>query len=217
MSIGAGGMPRTVVAGGPQALMNQGQPQMQPQMPQQMQPQMPQQMQPPQMQQQPMHSSANAKTMIAAPSPFAQGGPNLPGLPPNPQMGQQMNGGMQPQPSALGASPMQKTIVAAPAPQIVNGQLVQPNGMPNGMQPHNGMQPSFPPPAGSSPNKTVMLQPSEGVVSVASMSGQSLPAAGVGQAMPQPGPEGVLTLFWIVSLVIGVAVGALAYVVVLQL
>ncbi|HET9621397.1 MAG TPA: hypothetical protein VFP84_08535, partial [Kofleriaceae bacterium] len=103
------------------------------------------------------------------------------------------------------------------------------NGMP-GMQP--GMPggpppPSFPPgmqPGGPAPNKTVMLQPSEGVVSVAMSGQQQVQPAGMSPSqsmgMPGPGPgavQGASTLFWIVSLVIGVAVGALAYVVVLQL
>jgi hypothetical protein len=46
--------------------------------------------------------------------------------------------------------------------------------------------------------------------------GQAVQPAGTG-VMPSGGPQGATTLFWIVSLVIGVAVGALAYVIVLQL
>jgi hypothetical protein len=70
-------------------------------------------------------------------------------------------------------------------------------------------------PAASGPNKTVMLQASEGVISVAA-TGHSVQPAGMG---PGAGAieQGASTLFWIVSLVIGVAVGALAYVIVLQL
>jgi hypothetical protein len=56
-----------------------------------------------------------------------------------------------------------------------------------------------------------MLQPSEGVISVA-RTGQAVQPAGTGATQ-----QGASTLFWIVSLVIGVAVGALAYVIVLQL
>jgi hypothetical protein len=63
---------------------------------------------------------------------------------------------------------------------------------------------------GAGPNKTVMLKPSEGVVSVA-RTGQAVQPVGVGAV-----EQGATTLFWIVSLVIGVAVGALAYVIVLQ-
>jgi hypothetical protein len=51
-------------------------------------------------------------------------------------------------------------------------------------------------------NKTVMLQSSEGVVSIAR-----------GQVAP---PTGASTAFWIVSLLVGVALGVLAYVIVLQ-
>ena len=81
--------------------------------------------------------------------------------------------------------------------------------MPPGYPPMPQMPPGGA--AASGPNKTVMLQPSEGVVSVA-RTGQAVQPAGTG-AMQQ----GASTLFWIVSLVIGVAVGALAYVIVLQL
>ena len=222
MSIGAGGMPKTMIAGGPPPGM--------PQQPQNMQPQnmqppgMPQNMQPPMpqgglAQQQPMQSSAGAKTMIAQPSPFAQGQmpmgmqPNQ--MPPN-QMppGPGMQGGLQQpaQPGFIQASAGQKTIVAGMAPPILNGQMMQPGQNPYG----NPMQTGYPPPGpqgqgAPGPNKTVMLQPSEGVVSVA-RSGHAVPAVG-----NSPAPQGATTLFWIVSLVIGVAVGALGYVIVLQL
>jgi len=88
-------------------------------------------------------------------------------------------------------------------------------GMPPGMQ-QPGMQPpgigpgGYPQAPQGGPNKTVMLQPSEGVVSVAR----------TGQASSRPAPamihQGASTLFWVVSLIIGVAVGALAYSFVLQ-
>ncbi|HEU4731088.1 MAG TPA: protein kinase [Kofleriaceae bacterium] len=227
MSIGAGGMPKTMFAGGPpqagqapqgpQMPMG-GPPQnMHPQMPMGGPPQMPMggpQMPmggPPQMPmgghpQMPMGGPPQAaspmqKTMIAQPSPFAQGGPPQGGMP---------HGGMQ-APSAGGfahASPMQKTIIAGLAPPMM-GQPGPPMGAP--MAP-----PGYPPmpqgaAAASGPNKTVMLQPSEGVVSVA-RTGQPVQPAGTGAIQ-----QGASTLFWIVSLVIGVAVGALAYVIVLQL
>ena len=51
-------------------------------------------------------------------------------------------------------------------------------------------------------NKTVMLQSSEGVVSIAR-----------GQVAA---PTGASTAFWIVSLLVGVGLGVLAYVIVLQ-
>lgn len=53
-------------------------------------------------------------------------------------------------------------------------------------------------------NKTVLLQPSDGIVSVAQLGGASIPSA-------QPLPQGASTLFWIVSLLIGIAVGVGAY------
>jgi hypothetical protein len=86
--------------------------------------------------------------------------------------------------------------------------------MPGGPPP-----PNFPTgPGGQAPNKTVMLQPSEGVVSVAASGHAVQPAGMPGQSLGAPPvAQGASTLFWIVSLVIGVAVGALAYVVVLQL
>ena len=126
---------------------------------------------------------------------------------------------------------MQKTIVAGMAPPMMGGQLqgmqphgMQPHGMPQPGMPQPGMpQPGMPQPGMSpggsggyppqpqgGPNKTVMLQPSDGVVSVA-RTGQALQPAGTGMIQ-----EGATTLFWIVSLIIGIAVGALAYVIVLQ-
>ncbi len=208
VSIGGGGVPRTVVA--PMGQM------LQPgQAPQHMQPQhmQPQQMQPPQ-QQMPqgglqaqqggyMASSSAAKTMIAQVSPLVQG-------PGQPQQTQPSPGGFQQ------ANPMQKTIVAGMAPQIQGGQFMQP-GMqqPNMMQQPGMMQPQ----QGQGPQKTVLLQPTDGIISVAAAGGP------VGAQQPIAGPsgssgqvaQGASTAFWIVSLVIGVAVGALAYVIVLQM
>ena len=65
------------------------------------------------------------------------------------------------------------------------------------------------PQQGGGPNKTVLLQPSEGVVSVARTGGAVQAAGG---AMSQ----GASTLFWIVCLATGIAVGVIAYVIVLQ-
>jgi eukaryotic-like serine/threonine-protein kinase len=235
MSIGAGGMPKTMIASGPipgqpgapppgMAPPGMGLPGMSP--PGMSPPGMgppgmgPPGMGPPGMSMgggaPPMQASPQQKTMIAQPSPFAQGGPPPGGMAP---------GGMQPGAGPAGfqpASAMQKTIVAGMAPPIMGGQLMPPGpggpGGPGG--PANPMMPpGYPPmpqmpPGGtpsSGPNKTVMLQPSEGVVSVA-RTGQAVQPAGTG-----PIQQGASTLFWIVSLVIGVAVGALAYVIVLQL
>ena len=260
MSIGAGGMPKTMIAPGPppsgqapQGAQPQGAPysQGQPQYPQGGQPypqggqpypqggqpypqgqppypaqypppqhQYPQGMQPPQGMQQgglaAPHQASQQKTMIAQPSPFPQGG-----MPQGMPQGGMPQGGLQP-PNAGGfnqASAMQKTIVAGMAPPIIGGQMQMPQGQggygPQGqglMPPPSGyppMQQGGPPAVGA--NKTVMLQPSEGVVSVA-RTGQAVPLAGAGGS-----PQGASTAFWIVSLVVGVAVGALAYVIVLQL
>ena len=243
MSIGAGGMPKTMIAGGPppglpgmpppgmqppgmQGMQGMQPPGMQPPGMQGMQPPGMQGMQPPGMQGMqppgmqppgmqgmqpqgggaPMQASPQQKTMIAQPSPFAQGGMPQGGMP----QGAPGPGGFQP------ASAMQKTIVAGMAPPIMGGQLMQPGpGGPGGpmMPPGYPPMPQMPPggAASSGPNKTVMLQPSEGVVSVA-RTGQAVQPAGTGAIQ-----HGASTLFWIVSLVIGVAVGALAYVIVLQL
>ncbi|HEX3474880.1 MAG TPA: protein kinase [Kofleriaceae bacterium] len=156
----------------------------------------------------------DAKTMIAQPSPFAQGGMVPGGMP----MGGMSPGGpsapsMAPGPPAgpggyNAASPGQKTIVAGLAPAIMGGQLMQPGQMQQGYPPGPQMPHGAP---ASGPNKTVMLAPSEGVVSVA-RTGHAVPPVGGGAIQ-----QGASTLFWIVSLVIGVAVGALAYVIVLQL
>jgi hypothetical protein len=155
------------------------------------------------------------------------------------QMGQMPGMGGMPQQSGLApqgsggyqqANPMQKTIVAGMAPPIVGGQMQgMPGGMP-GMQPPGmgGMPGTMPggmmqPPGGlpgmggmqppGAPQKTVMLQPSEGVVSVARTGGALAPANTGGGMMQQ----GASTAFWIVSLLIGLAVGVLGYVIVRQL
>jgi hypothetical protein len=164
-----------------------------------------------------MRPAANdAKTMIAQVSPFAQGGmPGSPyGMQPGGQPGPAMPPGGAPGPGGYNsASPAQKTIVAGLAPQMMGGQMMQPGQMPPGYPTgYPGGSPQMPPGAPSSgPNKTVMLAPSDGVVSVA-RSGHAVPPVGGGAIQ-----HGASTLFWIVSLVIGVAVGALAYVIVLQL
>jgi len=207
MSIGAGGMPRTVVAPHPQmnvpGVPNMQHPQGQPNMQHQGQPQQPQH---PSYQQ----ASPQQKTMIAQMSPFAGGA-----MPPQQQSGlaQPPGGGFQ------AASPMQKTIVAGIAPSMPGGQMQMPGGMP-GMQP--GMQPMQPPgmqPPGMQPpggiqqpaNKTVALQSTEGIVSIA-RTGQAIQPAGTGAIQ-----QGASTLFWIMSMIIGIAIGALAYVVVRQM
>ena len=223
VAVGAGGVPRTVVAGGPPAMppqyggppgMPQGAPPHMPPMQQPMQPMQPMHGGPPQMPHGAMplggpppyggppgmpapQLGASAKTMIAQPSPF-----------------QQPQGGMAaPQPyQALGAS--QKTIVAGMSPM---GGPMMPGQMPPGMAPGQmpGMPPGMMPPPGANgaaPNKTVLLQPSEGVVSVAQRGGQALQVAAMGQIV-----QGASALYWVVCLTLGIAAGVLAYVIVLQM
>jgi serine/threonine-protein kinase len=211
VSIGGGGAPRTMIASSPQQMQ-----QMQQQYQQQQQMQQPQQSG---LAQQPQggyqQSAPQAKTMIAQ-SPFAGGqSPMQPGMMP----------GQQPTPQGgfVQAAPSQKTIVAGMAPPIMGGQLMQP-GMQPGMQPP-GMAPQGTPGGGfppqgpqSGPQKTMMLQPSEGVVSVARTGGPLAAAAPQGAMMTSAMVQsGASTLFWIVSLMTGVAVGVLAYIIVCQL
>jgi tRNA A-37 threonylcarbamoyl transferase component Bud32 len=248
MSIGAGGMPKTMIAGGGQPMMHgggmpgvpggMGQPGMHGGMQQHGMPGVPGGMGQPGMQggTMPGQGGYNAappqqKTMVAQPSPFGAGGvPPGGGMPGGMQGG--MPGGMQGQPGGgyNAAQPNQKTIVAGMAPQIPGpGQLppgmtpgmvpgmqqggmpgMQQGGMPGGMQggmpgQHGGLAPQ-----GGGPAKTVALQASEGVVSVA-RTGQPLQPAGTG-----PVSQGASALFWIVSLVVGIGLGVLAYVIVLQ-
>ncbi len=228
VSVGGGGVPRTMLAGPPGNMGMGGMGGMGGMPPQQMpmggppgygQPpgMPPQQGMPPGMPPNYAHAAPQAKTMIAQPSPFAQGGPMAQGMPqgmPGGMPGQGMPGGMpqqQQQPyQALGAA--QKTIVAGMAPPIMGGQMMpgqmpgQMPGMPQGT-PGAGFPPQQSGPSG--PNKTVLLQPSEGVVSMARTGGAVQPATG-------PIIEGASTLYWIVCLFTGIAVGVLAYVVYLQ-
>jgi eukaryotic-like serine/threonine-protein kinase len=200
VSVGGGGVPRTMIAPNLQAAMGQ-----------QMQPHMQQQ---PQAMgglaaQQPNYQAAGsqAKTMIAQPSPFAGGVPGMGvGMPQGtaPPQAQASNAG-----GFVQASPMQKTIVAGMAPQIVGGQIVGPPGQMGAMPMHQMQQPMQQPGGG---NKTVMLQPTDGIVSVARQSGA------VSQSgMRAPGSDtGATPLFWVVSLLVGIAIGVVAYVIVLQ-
>ncbi|HEY1813114.1 MAG TPA: serine/threonine-protein kinase [Kofleriaceae bacterium] len=196
VSVGGGGVPRTMIAPNMQAAMGQPPPGMH---------------QPQAMgglvAQQPNYQAAGsqAKTMIAQQSPFAGGG--MPGM----QAGTQPQQQQPQQQNFVQASPMQKTIVAMAAPQIAGGQFMQqPGTMPQGMgmQQPGMQQPGMQQPGGG--NKTVMLQPTDGIVSVAQQRG----------AMPQTGPShsdgGATPLFWAVSLIVGIAIGVVAYVIVLQ-
>jgi hypothetical protein len=158
-----------------------------------------------------VQASPMQKTMIAQPSPFAGGMPQgMPMQQPPMQQPPMQQGGF------VQASPMQKTIVAGMAPPLPVG-----SGPQNPMMPPPGMQPGYAQPPQSGPNKTVLLQPSDGVVSVA-RTGQALqPVAGMpGVMAPAPSAprvvQGATPLFWIICLIAGIAVGVLAYVIVLQ-
>jgi serine/threonine-protein kinase len=245
VAVGGGGVPRTVIA--PNAAQLQGQPVMGPPMqmqgpPQQGWPQqggMPQGA-PPMMQGAPPmmppgapnpygapqmqgpggygQAGSQAKTMIAQPSPFAGGQ-----MPPNAmqggmpgQMPPQQQSGLAPQQQYVQSSPAQKTIIGGMSPVAggMPGGMPGP-GMPGGMM-NPGMMPqgtphgTVPPGPGGGPAKTVALQSSEGVVSVARTGGAVQPAAG-------PASQGASALFWIVSLLIGIALGVGAYAIVYQL
>jgi len=118
--------------------------------------------------------------------------------PPHPQMG------LGPPPPAPGPDPM-KTMIAP-------GQ-----GMPQQMVPQQQPRPMppqmMPPPAqvhqsaGGGVQGTVLLQPSEGVVSIA-RSSSGHPAQGTG---------GVTPLFWVICIVCGVGLGVAAYYIVSSL
>ena len=89
-----------------------------------------------------------------------------------------------------------------------------PQGMPMGTSPGGAPYPGAPGgPPQAGPQKTMMLQPTEGVVSFA-QGGPAAAASGPGAA---PAAGGASTGFWIGSILAGAAVGALAYVIVLQL
>ncbi len=209
MSIGAGGMPKTMIAPPPvvQAppVAGMAPPHMQNQPPPGMQPQQAPGGSPSQGYQ---AASPVQKTMVAQVSPFAAGQP-------------QQQSGLAAGPGQFRpADANQKTMIAGQAPVLPpQGGMPQP-GLP-GMMPPGGMPPGGP---GAPPQKTVMLQPSDGLVSAAKQGGipAAVPAAPMPGAPMRSEPTGVVeqgasTLFWIVSLFIGVALGTLAYVIVLQL
>ncbi|MBK7536054.1 MAG: protein kinase [Myxococcales bacterium] len=182
------------------------------------------------------------KTMMAMPAanPFPQGGaqagypqpgaqagyPQAGGQPGYPQAGgfggsaggQSPNGAPRPAAGGAGfvASPLQKTMVAGlPPPQLTN-----PQG-----QPQQGQGPA------AGPNKTVVINPSEGVVSMAQQGGmpgmqgmQGMPGMqgmqgmqGMGarpvEAMPPPS-QGASAAYWTVCLLGGIAAGVGAYLIV---
>jgi hypothetical protein len=112
----------------------------------------------------------------------------------------------------VSAPPQQKTMIAGAAQLGIT--VPQVGGPPPGappMGPPMGM-PGAPPmgaPGAGGPAKTVMLQSSEGVVSVASTGG-SVPVAADASG-------GASTAFWIVSMLLGIGLGVLGYVIWLQM
>ena len=158
------------------------------------------------------------KTMMAMPAASIQAQSANPGYPPsnNPQ------GGPGPNPAANGArpaggaphggfvaSPLQKTMVAGiPPPQLLQQQ----------------QQPQ-PQPPGGGPAKTMMINPTDGVVSMANGGmrpgmgpGQGMPPMGMGMGMGAVEPArpagGASAAYWTVCLFIGMAAGVGAYLIV---
>ncbi len=136
------------------------------------------------------------------------------GMPP--MMPQQpAQSGMAPPPGAFQpASPMSKTIVAGMMPPQLQ-QLAQ-QQQPYPQQPQQpypmaqGTPGGFPPGQAPGPNKTVALHSSEGIVSIANRGGV-VPTVESGKPI-----GGASTAFWIVSMLVGILIGVLGYVIVLQ-
>ncbi len=167
-------------------------------------------------------AGAAQKTMIAGMAPPMMG-PPAGGPPPGPGMGGPPPGmppGMGAPPPAMPyqtAGAAQKTMIAGMAPPMMGPPMGAPGpgpgmgGPPPGMPPGPGM--GGPPPAmGGGVAKTMMIQPSEGIVSVAAKG--PLPAVGADGAVAAGGAS---TAFWIISMLVGIGVGVLGYVVMLQL
>jgi eukaryotic-like serine/threonine-protein kinase len=144
-------------------------------------------------------AGAAQKTMMAGMPPGGfPPGPGQPGGPP-------AHGGFGPpggMPPGMGGPP--------PGFGGAPGLGMPPGGMPPGMGAPMGSPPGMAPHGGGgpAPQKTMMLQDSEGIASIANR-GPLLPAEA-----PSSGASGT---FWVVSILIGVAVGALGYIVALQL
>jgi hypothetical protein len=142
----------------------------------------------------------------AEPSPYGAAQPPPYGAPQPPPYG-------APQPGPGGyvsAPPQQKTMIAGAAQLGITVPQVggPPPGGPPPMGAPMGMPGAMPGSAGG-PAKTVMLQSSEGVVSVAS-SGGSVPVAAESGG-------GASAVFWIVSMLLGIGLGVLGYVIWLQM
>jgi serine/threonine-protein kinase len=154
------------------------------------------------------------KTMFAGQAVGTPGGPQLPGGGPPPGFGAPPGApqgfGQQPgQGGYVHAQPQQKTMMANAAQMGIT--VPQAGGPPPGAPP-SGPPPGFGPAPGApggSP-KTVMLQSSEGVLSVG-QTGGTVPAATSADT-----GGGASTAFWIVSMLMGIGLGAAAYAIYLQ-
>ena len=159
---------------------------------------------------------SSAKTLFVggdAPAPvIPQGGPPPPAAEARTMMAMAPPGGYIPnlQPQASAAAP------AAPMPMVQSAPVSAP-------QPAGG---------GDAPQKTMMLDNSEGIVSFA-REGRSVPAPPVEQAPSQApvlpvsaegaavaeldaGPAGPSFLFWLVCILVGIGVGVVGYVIYLK-
>jgi serine/threonine-protein kinase len=222
VAVGAGGIPRSLIAPSLQQLATQPAPGY-------------------------VQPAPQAKTILGQPGPLGMVPTAVP-----PAQAPAVSGLAGPRQSASPtASPIQKTIVDRMAPQSVGGPPVQqgqPGMMPSqgpvmmptqgmpagplmmptqgtpgapgpgmipgpGMMPQTAPQGGLPPQAPGAPIRTVMLQPSDGVVSVARWGGTVAPLGGV-VANAVRGPS---TTYWIVCLLAGVSVGVVGYFIVLKL
>lgn len=137
------------------------------------------------------------KTMMAMPAanPMAHGGPaaQQSSFPPPGAGGP--NGAARPAGGGFVASPLQKTMVAQmPPPQL----MAQASAPPQQQQ------------QGPSPNKTVLLNPSEGVVSMAQAQGMHVSGPTASAAEPVAS-QGASAGYWAMCLLMGVALGVGAY------
>ena len=159
----------------------------------------------------PPQAPPNQRTMIAQavePPPGYAPGPPPPGYAPPPpgyaQAPPALSAAAASLPSYATASPGQKTMIAEASQTAPMAPLVpQPP-----VAAARAAAPPMPAPAAASAGKTVMLESSAGVVSVAKQGRPVQPASFVN--------TGASPIFWAVSLLTGVAVGVVAYIVYLQ-
>ena len=141
---------------------------------------------------------AAQKTMVAGMPPGGLPPPPMGGPPPGMGGPPPPMGGAGGPPPGMGPPGMRPMGMGGPPPGMnIGGGM---GGPPPGMQPMGGPQ----------PQKTMMLQDSEGISSLANANrGPLMP--------PEQASAGASGLFWIVSIMIGVAVGALGYIIALSL